>query len=85
MIAKLTSPHFCSPVQLSDLELAHAESLHDKVEEAESRLLGDMAALKEHHREQIEQLQANHNAEVRRREGRGGRVGDCGQTGGWGA
>ena len=51
-------------VQLSDQELRHAESVHEKVGEVEAKLMGDMAYLKVQHQEQMEDLRNNCNAEV---------------------
>ncbi len=43
----------------------HAELLHQKVGEVEARLMGDLAFLKGHHQEQMDELKANYNSEVR--------------------
>ena len=42
----------------------HAESAHEKAEQAETKLMGDMAFLKMQHQQYVEQLKTNYNAEV---------------------
>ena len=40
------------------------QSLHDKVEEVEAKLMGDMAYMKNGHQQEIEELQSSYNTEV---------------------
>ena len=51
--------------QVNSLELAHMQSLHDKVEEVEAKLMGDMAYMKTGHQHEMEELQNSYNTEVR--------------------
>ena len=53
---------FC--VQVNSLELAHMQTLHDRVEEVEVKLMGDMAYMKTGHQQEIEELQSSYNREV---------------------
>ena len=52
-------------LQLSGLELSHAEEVLEKVGEAEAHLMGQMAGLRLQHKEEIQQLQQLHQDQVR--------------------
>ena len=51
-------------MQLKDLELSHAESVREEVEQAENRMMSDMAFLKIQHQQTLEQLKHVYQAEV---------------------
>ena len=51
-------------LQLNDIKLSHAEDLHRREEEIEAQFAGEIAYLKLHHKEKMEEMQAQHNSEV---------------------
>ena len=50
--------------QLKGMQLSHLEDVRQREEEIEARYAGQMAYLKLHHKELIEDMQAKHNSEV---------------------
>ena len=51
-------------MQLKGLQLSHAEDVRQREEEMEAQYAGQMAYLKLHHKEEIEEMQTNHTSEV---------------------
>ena len=47
------------------MQLSHLEDIRQREEEVEAQYAGQMAYLKLHHKEEIEEMQAKHNSEVR--------------------
>ena len=50
--------------QLKSMQLSHLEDIRQREEEVEAQYAGQMAYLKLHHKELIEDMQAKHNLEV---------------------
>ena len=46
------------------MQLSHLEDIKQREEEVEAQYAGQMAYLKLHHKELIEEMQAKHNSEV---------------------
>ena len=46
------------------MQLSHAEDVRQREEEMEAQYAGQMAYLKLHHKEEIEEMQTNHTSEV---------------------
>ena len=50
--------------QLNDLQLVHLEALHQQRDEIDAKHAGEMAFIKLHNQEQLDDLQARHKQEV---------------------
>ena len=50
--------------QLKGMQLSHLEDVRQREEEVEAQYAGQMAYLKLHHKELIEDMQTKHNSEV---------------------
>ena len=56
--------NFHLSLQLNSIQLSHTEDLRQREEEIEAQFAGEMAYLKLHHKEKMEEMQAQHNSEV---------------------